>query len=140
MKIEVRSLFLSTVVFLITILLSACGQISAKDPLNKTAWSLSAIDETPSMKGTKVTVDFSDRQISGSAGCNSYGGSYKIKGEKITISSLVMTMMACQDTGVMEQEQTFIQYLQDAQTFKVNGEQLQIFSSDDKVLVFIPQK
>jgi heat shock protein HslJ len=51
-----------------------------------------------------------------------------------------MTMMACQDTGVMEQEQTFIQYLQDAQTFKVNGEQLQIFSSDDKVLVFIPQK
>ncbi|RJQ42383.1 MAG: META domain-containing protein [Anaerolineaceae bacterium] len=140
MKIEVRSLFLSTVVFLITILLSACGQISAKDPLNKTAWSLSAIDETPSMKGTKVTVDFSDGQISGSAGCNSYGGSYKIKGEKITISSLVMTMMACQDTGVMEQEQTFIQYLQDAQTFKVNGEQLQIFSSDDKVLVFIPQK
>ena len=39
----------------------------------------------------------------------------------------------------MEQEQTFLEYLQDAQTFKLSEGQLQIFRSDGKALTFMPQ-
>jgi heat shock protein HslJ len=47
--------------------------------------------------------------------------------------------MACLDPeGVMDQELTFVQFLQDAQTFRFVDEQLQIFTSDSEALTFIP--
>jgi len=139
MKTKNRFLFLITIVILSTFLLSACGLINAKDALNGTSWLLTAIDDTPTLEGTKVTVEFSDGQIGGSSGCNSYGGSYETKGKKITTSSIIMTMMACVEPSVMEQEQTFLQYLQDAQTFQISDEQLQIFDSNGKALTFIQE-
>jgi heat shock protein HslJ len=104
------------VLFAAVMLLSACNPILSRDPLNGTSWSLGAIDETPTLQGILVTLAFADGQVSGSSGCNSYGGSYKVNGEKITIRSLVSTLMACQDMDIMEQEQTYMQYLQNAQT------------------------
>ena len=50
-----------------------------------------------------------------------------------------MTMMACVDPGVMEQEQAFLEYLQDERTFMLSEGQLQIIRSDGKTLTFIPQ-
>ncbi|MHB8807035.1 MAG: META domain-containing protein [Anaerolineaceae bacterium] len=139
MKTKSGSLFLITIVILSTFLLSACGLINAKDTLNETSWLLTAIDDAPTLEGTKVTAEFSEGQIGGSSGCNSYGGSYETKGEKITTSSIVMTLMACQDASIMEQEQTFLQYLQDAQTFQISGKQLQIFDSNGRALTFIQE-
>jgi len=105
-------------------LLTACGEINHKDALNGSAWTLTSFDSTPPLKGTKLTVEFAEGQIGGSSGCNSYGGTYEIKGKKITTGSIAMTMMACADPGVMEQEQTFLEYLQDAQTYKLSKGQL----------------
>lgn len=140
MKTKNRFLFLITVSVLNTFLLTACGLINSKDSLNGTIWLLTAIDNIPPLEGTNLSVEFIDGQISGSSGCNSHGGSYEVNGEKIVTSSIVMTLIACVDAGVMEQEQTFIQYLQDAQTFKLSEEQLQIFRSDGRALTFILQK
>jgi heat shock protein HslJ len=119
-------------------LLGACGGGTSKDPLKGTSWALTAIDGTPPAEGSTLTVQFTDGQISGSSGCNSYGGLYEVKGDSITTDSIVMTLMACVDSGVMEQEQTFLQYLQDAQTFKLSEGQLQVFRSDGKALTFVP--
>lgn len=139
MKTRNKFLILNAIAIFSFFLFSACGQINAKDTLNETSWLLTAIDDTPTLEGTKVTVEFSDGQIGGSSGCNSYGGSYETKGEKITTSSIIMTMMACVEPSVMEQEQTFLQYLQDAQTFQISGKQLQIFNSNGKALIFIQE-
>lgn len=128
------------VLFAAVMLLSACNPILSRDPLNGTSWSLGAIDETPTLQGILVTLTFADGQVSGSSGCNSYGGSYKVNGEKITIRSLVSTLMACQDIDIMEQEQTYMQYLQNAQTYQIDSDQLQIATIDGKVLVFTLQK
>jgi len=139
MAMKTRVAFWIVAVVMFLSLLTACGEINPRDALNGTAWVLTSIDNTPPLKGTKLTVKFTKGQIGGSSGCNSYGGSYEIKGVKISTGPIVMTMMACVDPGVMEQEQTFLEYLQDAQTFKLSEGQLQIFRSDEKALTFIPQ-
>jgi heat shock protein HslJ len=130
---------LTLAVILVTILLSSCGGTSLKDPLNNSAWVLTSIDNMSPLEKTAVTVEFTEGKIGGSSGCNSYGGSYKVKGEKITTDSIAMTLMACVDPEIMEQEQVFLGYLQDAQTYKLGDGHLQIFRSDGKNLTFIPK-
>ena len=137
--IKTRVAFWIAAAVLFVYLLTACGEIIPRDALNGTAWTLTSLDNTLPLKGRKLTIDFAEGKFSGSSGCNSYGGSYEIKGEKISTGSIAMTMMACVDPGVMEQEQTFLEYLQDAQTFLRSEGQLQIFCSDGKALTFIPQ-
>ena len=121
---------------ILLLLLSACCGGSLSDPLNGTAWNLTAINETPALVNTAVTAEFNGGKIGGSSGCNSYGGAYKASGKKITTDSIVMTLMACMDAGVMEQESTFLEILQKAQSFELSEGQLLILSSDGKNLRF----
>ena len=133
---KTRNTVLLTGVILFMLVLSACSGGSLKDPLNGTAWALTSIDDTPPLEKTAVTVEFTDGKIGGSSGCNSYGGFYKVKGEKITTDSIAMTLMACADAGVMVQEQAFLEHLKSAKTFKLNENQLQLFNSEGKNLTF----
>jgi len=136
-KTKTKTLFVT--ISLCLCLLSACVFINQNDTLDGTAWLLTLIDNIPPLSGTRLTVEFSSQLVDGSSGCNSYGGSYDIKGEKIFINQIAMTEMACLDPGVMEQEQTFIKYLQDAQNFALSEGYLLIFRSDGKALTFVPQ-
>ncbi|MCJ7626377.1 MAG: META domain-containing protein, partial [Anaerolineaceae bacterium] len=80
-------------------------------------------------------------EVHGSAGCNSYRGSYQVTGDKITFGPIAITEMACMGPeGIMEQEALFTAYLSDAQYFKFVDDQLQIFQSDNEALTFIPQE
>jgi heat shock protein HslJ len=120
-------------------LLTACSVTNQRDPLNGSAWTLSSLNETPPLQGRKLTIEFGEGKLSGSSGCNSYSGSYEIKGNKIKTGAIGMTLMACVDPGVMEQEQNFLAYLQDAQSFTLSAGQLRIFRPDGKALAFLPQ-
>ncbi len=131
-------LFFISVFFLLQIILSACTGGLRNDLLNGTAWILTSIDNVPPLKGTSLTAEFRDGQIRGSSGCNSFSGSYETKKDKIAISSIAMTLMACADPGLMDQEQAYLEHLQDALTFTLENGQLHIFGSDGKSLIFIP--
>ncbi len=123
-------------------LLSACGGGSALpggDPLNGTAWSLASTDGAAPLTGTTQTLAFADGKVSGSAGCNSYGGAYSLGGEKIQIKEVVSTLMACIDPqGVMDQETAFLNSLMSAESYQVSGDSLQIRTSDGRTLDFVP--
>jgi heat shock protein HslJ len=90
----------------------------------------------PTLQNSIVTAEFTQGKVGGSSSCNSYGGSYKINGRKFTAESIAMTLMACVDAGVMEQEQAFLEILQNAQSFEIKDDQLLIFSSEGKSLSF----
>ena len=82
---------------------------------------------------------FEDGQVTGSAGCNSYFGSYKARSGDITVGAVGSTQMACVDPGgVMEQEQEFLKHLSEGQTFRIEGEQLMIYWDDHEALTFEP--
>ena len=126
---------------LVAILLtsSACSlDLASDDPLDGTSWVLTAYGKSKPLDGTRITAEFEEGEIRGSAGCNSYFGSYKIKGDAIEMSEIGSTLMACMEPeGIMDQEQLVMSFLSDAQEYRLNDGQLQIFRSDGEALTFI---
>ncbi len=111
------------------------------DILDGTSWTLYAYRKTLPIEGTTITANFKDGEVRGSAGCNSYFGSYQVDGSRIQIGDLAMTLMACPaPDGVMEQEQYITQFLQDAQTLRMSEGRLFIMRSDGEALTFEPQE
>ena len=106
------------------------------DQLNGTGWRLETFRKSAPIAGTEITVRFNDGTIKGSAGCNTYGGVYKVNGTGISISEIYFTEMACMEPeGVMEQEQM---YLGDAYKYQLTKDQQQIFLTAQETLTFVP--
>lgn len=110
---------------------SLAGQLTGK------VWKLSAIDGNAPLTGTKVTIQFKDGKISGSTGCNSYGGAYQFTGEKgLQIKDVVQTEMAClTPDGVMDQESKFSQALNKAASLDIQAGKLILLDGSGKALL-----
>ena len=74
---------------------------------------------------TQITAVFMQGQVSGTAGCNRYFGSYEIDGETITFSPMGSTRMACAEE-IMAQEGSYLTALPAATAFQIEGEQLTV--------------
>jgi heat shock protein HslJ len=133
---HLATLTLATVL-LLSVAACALPGLPTGDPLEGTSWRLVTLGGAGLIPSTQITATFEERQVHGSA-CNSYGGSYKVSGDKITLSELYMTEMACVDPqGIMEQERRYLEMLGMAQTFKLSASQLQIFAAGGEVLTFL---
>ncbi len=118
------------------LLLAACGAGGGQN-LAGTSWRLVEANGQLVPQGTDVTITFEEGdQVSGSAGCNSYGGTYSIDGNTITFSQIISTLMACQGEGVMALESTFLDALNAGGTFDVQGNTLTIDASNGTTLNF----
>jgi len=131
-------------IFILTITLSllfaaSCSIIpgSGSNQLSGTTWKLISYDENKPLAGKDMTAEFDAKEIQGSASCNSYFGTYNLKGDQISISGLGWTEMACMDPeGIMEQEQTIMKMLSESSSFSIQGDKLQITTSAGELLVF----
>ena len=123
---------------LMVLVLAGCSQAASVNDLEGTSWTVTEMGGTPLVEGTSITAQFADGKIGGSAGCNSYGGTYEVTTEGVSISDLTSTMMACTDPGVMEQEQQFLDTIQNIQSFDVGSDKLTITSADGTQIVFAP--
>jgi putative lipoprotein len=121
----------------IAVMLVACGGANG-DPLNNTIWELYSMGQYSPIPGSTLTIQFEDGQVSGNGGCNSFGGEYRVNGDKLKLEKLMSTLMACADPAMMEQETIFMQALGEAQRFEIMDGQLQIFGSDGEALTFVP--
>jgi heat shock protein HslJ len=138
MKKQVKLIALSMSI-LVLFVLTGCS-ITAGDALEGTSWVLTSLAGSPPLEGTTLTVEFSNGEIGGSSGCNSFGGTYEARRKKLEVGELMSTLMACTDTGVMDQEQAFIGYLQDSASYEVNDTELKIITTEGTELVFAPAK
>lgn len=109
------------ILLLALFMLATCSQVS-EPPSGE--WTLVSLNGNPVVEGTHISLNFGDEQVSGSAGCNSYGGTFDSGGEGIEIANLTMTLMACTDAGVMAQESAYLAALEAVETFEVEDEQL----------------
>ncbi|MBN1579213.1 MAG: META domain-containing protein [Anaerolineae bacterium] len=103
--------------------------------LEGTTWQLTGLNTGTTMSSalldTQMTATFSDGQVTGSAGCNRYFGSATANDRQLTIGMLGSTEMFCgQPEGVMEQELAYLQALQSATTFEIEGNVLTILNGD----------
>jgi heat shock protein HslJ len=97
---------------------------------------------TSVMAGTELTAVFGkDGNLTGSSGCNTFSGSYKTDGDKITIGPLASTRMYCgEPAGVMDQESQYLAALQSAATYKIEGTKLELRTADGALAADFQQK
>ena len=125
--------------FLMTVLLTACA---GTDPLSDTTWNLvsyGAIDnQTPALPDIVATISFdADGNLNGNVGCNGFGGSARISGNKIATGPLMATEMYCEAT--MDQEMAVLMLLNGELAFEIDGNTLTIFSEDGKSALHLIQ-
>jgi heat shock protein HslJ len=114
--------------------LNACQTLNP--PIEDYSWILTSWAEGGNVKtllpDAQITAFFSskDQTVSGSSGCNSYRGAYKVDGLTLTIDKdIVMTAMACSD-AVNKQESQYIQTLKAASSYKMDHGNLLIYSGN----------
>ncbi len=72
-----------------------------------------------------------DDQVSGYAGCNQFFGSVTVTGDGLAFGPLASTRRMCAE--VMEQEDAFLQALENAHRFTISGEDLEIENANGEV-------
>jgi heat shock protein HslJ len=130
-------LYLGTI--LISLALSSCGLFTGGSgtDLNGTAWTLESYGGESLISDTTMTANFESGEVSGSASCNHYFGSYQIKGDQITMEGLGWTEMACMDPeGIMEQEQAIMSLLSSAISYGIEGGKLHLQIESGEELIF----
>jgi heat shock protein HslJ len=94
------------------------------DPLADTSWTLSDLYGA-AVTGTAPTIAFTDTDMNGTGGCNSFGGTYATEGDTISFGPIASTLMACEGP-TMEQETVYLAALDGAQTYAIDGDSLRI--------------
>ena len=127
-----KRIFIVLALLIITgpVALAGCQELGS--PLEDYEWVLTKhgkywepLDVLP---GTEITAFFDSetKEISGSAGCNTYFGSYEVDGLSLTVAGpLAVTEMWCgEEAG--EQERVYLEALQEAVNFKLTHGNLRI--------------
>lgn len=111
---------------------------TARSSLTGTEWVLVELRGNPAGEGAggkrpTLTLQGSESQASGFAGCNRFTGGYELgKSGALKFSALAMTMMACPDG--MELEKAFSEALRDTTFFAIEGDTLTLEAADGTVV------
>jgi len=126
----------------ILLLLVVSALFSACTPQAKSmvgTWKLTGYgpetSPNPAVQDSGAMLTFkADGTLSGTSGCNAFGGEYKVQGIQITFGNLVSTLKACSDP-LMEQEGAMYKVLSGTASYKINGDALTI-TNNGTVLLF----
>lgn len=113
---------LVTAISALALLLAACADSTEEEPASPDVdlhgvWELREgtghAGPIPSVETHPITlaVETDERRISGTAACNSYGGELVLEGERVEITELFATEMACSPQEVMEAERAYLSAL-----------------------------
>jgi heat shock protein HslJ len=111
--------------------------------LASTEWILTSLNGQNLLEGSNITLAFNQGTAGGFAGCNSYSGKYAMAEDgSLSIYEIASTAMACSEPqGIMEQEQTYLETLQNAATYRMIDDQVEIVNAaDETMLVFIKRE
>jgi len=113
-----------------------CGARMTTATLTGTIWTLTRLGENAVIvaepeRRPNLTLA-ADGRLAGYDGCNRMAGSYQIAGRSITFGQLASTKMACVDG--MEHEAAFAAALEQARSFRILGQHLELLGSDGDLL------
>lgn len=106
--------------------------------LGNTTWTLAEFGDpnalAPRLPESEVTITFSERGVTGNAGCNTFGGEFSYADSTtISISNIIATRMAC-DGPIQEQENAFLAALQNVTGYAVDERgSLTLFYTENEV-------
>ena len=92
-----------------------CGGERLAPPLalTGTRWMIASLDGRPVRTARTTDIRFTASRVQGNAGCNSFGGAYRLDGDRLTAEQVISTKMACVGPG-MNVEGRFFDIIADA--------------------------
>ncbi len=119
----------------------ATATVPSTPALDGTAWVLTEINASAVLEGTTPTLNFEENgRVGGEGGCNSFGGQYTADAGTISFSDLIATLRLCAEQAVNEQEQAYVDALQNAAAYRLEADRLEITNAvGDTTLVFNAQ-
>lgn len=122
---------LGVILLLILGLAAACGSPAEQPTLDGTSWKLTAWAEPePIPAGVTITAEFADGRVAGTSGVNRYNGAVESSADgSFAIDQPVSTMMAGPEDA-MKAEATYLQRLQEATSYAIDGDTLVINDAD----------
>jgi heat shock protein HslJ len=104
--------------------------------LENQEWTLTSLLGQEPLPGTDASVQFEDGTVTGTTGCNSFGGEFMLSDNSLTFNNLYQTEMACTEpAGIMQQETAFMQAMMQTASYQITGNQLEIQNSDGETLL-----
>ena len=99
-----------------------------------TSYRISDVLASPVADAEAYLTFNEDGTLTGTSGCNEFGGSYTVEGDQITFKEIVSTLMLC-DEPLMGQEETMQQVLTDTATYQLVDNNTLRISKDDRSLI-----
>ena len=123
------------------LILTACSGENAASV--EGTWKLVSYGEpanpTPAAPDIDTSIEFSDGQVTGNVGCNSFGGTYEVDGNTIKFNEVESTLMFC-DGPAGDQELGTLAVLRESATYVFAGDTLTITSQDSSTVVVLARK
>lgn len=106
-------------------------------PLRNTYWKLTHLGDAPARTAERqreahLIFAAHERRVSGSGGCNRITGGFDLDGDRLRLSRMAGTMMACLEG--MEQERLFLQSLGAVHRYRISGDQLELLDASGAVV------
>ncbi|MFW6056089.1 MAG: META domain-containing protein [Chloroflexota bacterium] len=135
---------LGLLVTIATLCVAGCSAASAgQPPLEDTGWVLQEYGEPGDLKpvidSRLPTLFFeAEGEVRGSAGCNTYFGSYTYSADgQLSIMEMGATEAYCEEEGVMEQEEAFLEALRLAEHYEIENDEIMRITGGGKLLVLL---
>jgi putative lipoprotein len=116
---------------------AAAPATGADTPLRETYWKLVQLGETQvvvtdQQREPNLVFHADQNRVTGSGGCNRLTGSYTVEGRSLRFGGIASTRMACMQG--METEAAFLAALDKVRRWKTNGQQLELYDADGKLV------
>jgi heat shock protein HslJ len=97
-------------------------------------WKLTSYGSAGTLSSALADVEANltfndDGTVTGTSGCNEFGGRYVVEGDQITFNEIVSTLKLC-DTPLMGQEEAMTLVLTETATYQMEGNTLTITNGD----------
>lgn len=81
-----------------------------------------------------IRFEENENDVSGYTGCNRLSGKYTLTGQRLQLSDLSSTRMACAD---MQMEEKMMEVLKRVDTYRIGGDVLTLYAGDKAVATFM---
>lgn len=126
----------AALVLALVVALGACGSSNGGSDGSTLVgdWTLTSYTNaggTSAAASRPATATFTtDGKVTGTTGCNRFGGRYSTAGKDLKFEGTGMTAAACLDDAVTAQETAFTVAFSKQQTFSITGDRLTIAATD----------
>lgn len=114
-----------------------CGQPIAASQLRNTYWRLvrlegESVQAVVQQREPHLVFAAEGERVSGSGGCNRLLGTFAVDGERIELSPMAATRMACPEG--MAQERRFVRSLEQVVRYRIHGSHLELFADESQAV------